>query len=214
MNLAQFFSRFAATATLAAMSLFSPLSFGAELPAEGQYVRLGQTQPADQAEQTEIIEFFAYSCPYCAMFTPYVQDWAQNLPEQVVLKRVPVAFNAGMGDLQRMYYTLEALDRLDLHETLFAAIHQKKENLFDEKALTAWAADQGIDADTFSQAFNSFGVQTRANRAKELVKQYQIEGTPTLAIGGQYLTSPALAGGYEQAIDAAQQLLDHSLQAN
>jgi len=212
MNAFSFFSRFAATATLAAMALFSPLSTAADLPSDKSYVRLNQAQPADQANQTEVLEFFAYSCPYCAMFAPHVDNWSKDLPEGVVLKRVPVAFNASMDDLQRMYYTLEALDRLDLHQLLFDALHQEKEPLFEADALTQWAVQHDIDADTFKQTFNSFGVQTKANRAKELVRLYQIDSTPTLAIGGRFLTSPALAQGYEQAVQTAQQLLDYSLQ--
>lgn len=211
MNAFSIFSRFAATATLAAMALFSPLSMAADLPAESTFMRLNEAQLPDSAEQTEILEFFAYSCPYCAMFNPHVEKWAERLPDNVVLKRVPVAFNAGMGDLQRMYFTLEALNRLDLHTALFDALHQEKQRLFDEKALTQWAVDQGVDEEQFTQTFNSFGVQTKANRATELTRQYQIEGTPTLAIGGQFLTSPAMAQGYEQAINTAQQLLDYSL---
>lgn len=206
------FSRFAATATLAAMTLFSPLSMANDLPADSSFIRLDKAQQPDNAEQTEVLEFFSYSCPYCAMFNPHVDQWTQTLPDNVVLKRVPVAFNAGMGDLQRMYFTLEALDRLDLHTPLFDALHQEKQRLFDEKALTEWAVAQGIDKDQFSQTFNSFGVQTKATRANELTRQYQIEGTPTLAVGGRFLTSPAMAQGYEQAIEVAQQLVDYSLQ--
>lgn len=213
MNTFSFFSRFAATATLAAMALFGPLqAAAAELPNDDRYVQLSQVQPADRADQVEVLEFFAYTCPYCAMFSPYVARWAQELPEGVVLKRVPVAFNASMTDLQRMYYTLEALDRLDLHTALFDALHHGKEQLFDAQALTQWAVQQGIDEQEFSQTFNSFGVQTKTNRANELAKHYHIEGTPTLAIGGRFLTSPAMAQGYSEAIDTAQQLLDYSLQ--
>lgn len=213
MNAFSLLSRFAATATLAAMALFSPLHATAnELPDDERYARLAQVQPSDRADQVEILEFFAYTCPYCAMFSPYVANWAQNLPDGTVIKRVPVAFNAGMSDLQRMYYTLEALNRLDLHDALFDTLHKDREEVFDAQALTQWAVNQGIDEQEFTQAFNSFGVQTKANRANELVKRYQIEGTPTLAIDGRFLTSPAMAQGYDEAIETAQQLLDYSLQ--
>lgn len=213
MNAFSLLSRFAATATLAAMALFSPLhAAAAELPDDQSYARLAQAQPADQADQLEVLEFFAYTCPYCAMFSPYVERWSQDLPEGTVIKRVPVAFNDSMSDLQRMYYTLEALNRLDLHNTLFDTLHKDKQEVFDAQALTQWAVQQGIDEQEFTQAFNSFGVQTKANRANELVKRYQVEGTPTLAIGGRYITSPAMAQGYDEAIEIAQQLLDYSLQ--
>src|SRR5690625_3591248 len=145
MTVLSIFSRFAATATLAAMALFSPMNFAADLPANKSYVKLSQAQPADEAEQIEVLEFFAYSCPYCAMFSPYVQNWGKTLPNNTVIKRIPVAFNANMEDLQRMYYTLEALGRLDLHHALFDAIHKEKQELFNQKALTEWAVKQGLN---------------------------------------------------------------------
>jgi thiol:disulfide interchange protein DsbA len=120
---------------------------------------------------------------------------------------VPVAFNAGMTDLQKLYYTLEAMDRLDLHPKVFEAIHQKRERIFDAKTITAWAAAQGVDKARFEQTFNSFGVQTKANKANELSNTYQIQGTPSLAVGGKFVTSPALANGYDESITKAQELV-------
>src|SRR5699024_2441068 len=205
--------RFAATATLATMALFSPLHATAnELPDDERYARLAQVQPSDRADQVEKLEYFAYTCPYCAMFSPYVANWAQNLPDGAVIKRVPVAFNAGMSDLQRMYYTLEALNRLDLHDALFDTLHNDREEVFDAQALTQWAVTQGIDEQEFTQALDSFGVQTKADRANEFVKRDQIERTPALAIDGRLLTSPAMAQGYDGGIETAQQLSDYSLQ--
>lgn len=200
-------SRLAATATLAASVMLSPMINAQELPANS-YVTLGQTIAPDSADQTEVLEFFAYSCPHCARMEPLVTQWYQNLGnENVVLKRVPVAFNAGMGDLQRTYFVLEALDRLDLHPKLFAAIHEEKRALFDKKAIRKWAADQGISAEDFDATFDAFGTQTKANRANDLVRMYQIQGTPSLAIGGKYVTSPAYTNSYEETIKVADALL-------
>jgi len=102
-------------------------------------------QPSDTAGKTEILEFFAYSCPHCATMEPLVEKWAASLPEDTVLKRVPVAFNASMSDLQRLYYSLESLGRLDLHPAVFKAIHQERKRIYTEDAIVDWIADQGID---------------------------------------------------------------------
>ncbi|HRL22321.1 thiol:disulfide interchange protein DsbA/DsbL [Alcaligenes sp. SDU_A2] len=179
------------------------------LAQQGQgYVTLNAAQPSDTTGKTEVLEFFAYSCPHCAILEPKVEAWSKTLPADVALRPVPVAFNAGMGDLQKLYYTLEAMDRLDLHPKVFEAIHQQRERLFDAKAITEWVAKQGVDKAKFEQTFNSFGVQTKANKANELARNYQIDGTPSLAVGGKYVTSPALANGYDESIRKAQELLD------
>lgn len=200
------FGRLAATATLAASVFLSPMAQAQEV-APNSYVTLGQTIPADSVGKTEVLEFFAYSCPHCALMEPLLEKWAANFDEGVVLKRVPVAFNAGMGDLQRAYFVFEFLDRLDLHPKLFAAIHQEKRALFDKKAIRKWAENNGITGDDFDKAFDSFSTQTKANRANDLIRLYQIQGTPSLAVGGQYVTSPAFTNSYDETINVADALL-------
>lgn len=209
MSYLSFFGRLAATATLAASVLISPL-VSAHEPTPNSYVTLGQAVPSDSLDKVEVLEFFAYSCPHCAVMEPLVDKWAGTLGDDVVLKRVPVAFNAGMGDLQRTYFVLEALDRLDLHPKLFAAIHQEKRPVFDKKAIKKWAESEGIDGADFDNAFDSFGVQTKANRANDLIRLYQIQGTPSLAVAGKYVTSPAYTNSYEDTLNVAEALIKQS----
>lgn len=200
------FSRLAATATLAASALLSPFTYAQEV-APTSYITLGQTVPADSIGKTEVLEFFSYSCPHCAVMEPLVEKWQNQFDDNVVLKRVPVAFNAGMADLQRTYFVFEALNRLDLHPQLFSAIHKEKQALFDKKAIKKWAAKNGISEKEFDQTYDSFGVQTKANRANDLLRLYQIQGTPSLAIGGKYVTSPAYTNDYNETIRVADALL-------
>lgn len=209
MSYLSIFNRIAATATLAASVLLSPLVQAHE-PTTTDYVTLGQAVPSDSINKTEVLEFFSYSCPHCASMEPMVEEWSKSFDENVVLKRVPVAFNAGMGDLQRTYFVFEALDRLDLHPKLFAALHQEKRSLFDKKSIRKWAADNGIDEADFDSVFDSFGVQTKANRANDLIRLYQIQGTPSLAIDGKYVTSPAFTNSYQETINVADALLKQS----
>lgn len=207
MKLNALFVRVLTGATLVAGAGLLPAT-GALAQQAGQgYVTLATAQPSDTASKTEVLEFFAYSCPHCAVLEPKLEAWTKTLPADVVLRPVPVAFNAGMGDLQKLYYTLEAMGRLDLHPKVFEAIHQQRERLFDAKTITAWAAKQGVDKAKFEETFNSFGVQTKSNKANELARAYQIDGTPSLAVGGKYVTSPALANGYDESITKAQELL-------
>src|SRR5690606_10327281 len=164
--------------------------------------------PSDTAGKTEVLEFFAYSCPHCASMEPLVEKWAKSLPEDTVLKRVPVAFNASMVDLQKLYYSLESLGRLDLHPAVFKAIHQERKRIYTQDAIIDWVAEQGVDKTKFESVFKSFGIQTKIARANELTDTYGIQGTPSLAVGGKYVVSPSMTGSYQGAIDEAQRLLE------
>ncbi|HUG57921.1 MAG TPA: thiol:disulfide interchange protein DsbA/DsbL, partial [Candidimonas sp.] len=165
-------------------------------------------QPSDTSGKIEVLEFFAYTCSHCNAMEPMVEAWAKTLPENVVLKQVPVAFNASMADLQKLYYSLESLNRLDLHPAVFKAIHDEKKRIYDAKAITDWVVSKGVDRKAFEDVFNSFGINSKVMRADELAKVYKIEGTPSIAVGGQYVTSPSMTNSYEGAIAQAQKLVD------
>ncbi|NYT83279.1 thiol:disulfide interchange protein DsbA/DsbL [Alcaligenaceae bacterium] len=176
--------------------------------ANAKYVTIEPAQPSDTAGKIEVLEFFAYTCPHCNALEPLVEKWSKTLPDNVVLRRVPVAFNASMEDLQKLYYSLEAMDRLDLHPAVFKTIHVQRKRIFDANAITDWIADQGVDRKAFQDVFNSFGVKSKVMRANELAKAYKIDGTPSVAVGGKYVTSPSLANSYEGTVTEAQRLLD------
>jgi hypothetical protein len=78
----------------------------------------------------------------------------------------------------------------------------------DERRLREFIDKQGIDKKKFIDTFNSFSVQSKVNRVRQLMEAYRIDGVPTVVIDGQYITSPsivgsALRGQSEQALNAA-----------
>ena len=202
-----FISRLAGAAALGLAALL-PLSAHAQKAA---YTTVTPAQPSDTPGKVEVLEFFAYGCPHCATMEPMVDKWAETLPENVVLRRVPVAFNASMADLQRLYYVLESLDRLDLHPKVFNVLHKERKPMYNSAAIGDWLATQGIDKATYEATARSFGVTSKVARATELEKDYDIQGTPTLGVAGTYTTSPSMTGSYEGTITQAQKLLDEAL---
>lgn len=198
-------TRFAAAAALAASSLFATASH-AQSPQ--QYVEINPPQPTNTPGKIEVLEFFAYTCPHCAVIEPMVSEWAKTKPADVVLKQVPIAFNASMKPLQQLFYTLETLNRPELNAKVFNAMHVERKRLFDKKAMGDWAAEQGIDRAQFDSVFDSFSVETQVQRANQLAQSYKVEGTPSFAVGGKYMTSPSLAGNsYEGALQEINRLI-------
>ncbi|MCU0930590.1 MAG: thiol:disulfide interchange protein DsbA/DsbL [Serpentinimonas sp.] len=152
------------------------------------FLRLPQPAPVEApAGQVEVVEFFAYSCVHCFNFEPMFEDWIQKKPAHVTVRRTPVAFNAGFEPMQRLYYTLEALNLVgDLHAKVFKAIHVDRQRLTTADAITAWVVKQGVDQKRFTDMYNSFGVVGKARRATTLQDAYRVEGTPALGIAGRY----------------------------
>ena len=213
------FSRIFLVTALAA-SFVAP---SAQAQSDQDYITIAP-QPSDTPDKIEVLEFFAYTCPHCATMESLMQVWEQKAPQDVVVKRVPIAFNASMEPLQRLYFTLEALNLTastnrsttlgplnrtdDLHPKVFAAIHDQRQSLFTKPAITDWAVKQGIDKAQFEKAFDSFSVNSQVQRANQLTTAYRIEGTPALAVGGKFVTSPVMAGNsYAGAIEQLDKLI-------
>lgn len=186
---------------------FVPFS-QAQAQSQGRYQTLQAVQPSETSGKIEVLEFFAYTCPHCKAMEPLVENWSKTLMGDVTLTRVPVAFNASMADLQKLYYTLENMDRLDLHSAVFKALHDERKSLFTEGEIIDWAEEQGLDRQHFSDIYNSFGIQSRVTRANELAKNYQIESTPSVAVGGRYVTTPGMTNSYAATLVEADKLIE------
>ncbi|MBC8119658.1 MAG: DsbA family protein, partial [Burkholderiaceae bacterium] len=61
-------------------------------------------------------------------------------------------------------------------------------------------ATNGIDRKQWLDAYNSFSVGARVNRAGQLWRAYKIDGTPSMAIDGKYVTAPSMAGSREGSL--------------
>ena len=161
----------------------------AELVVGRDYVVLNPAQATDNPAKIEVIEFFSYGCPHCSDLNPAANKWAAKLPSDVVFRRIPVGFNNPFYQLMaKLYYALEAIGELArLDSAAFDAIHAKGLRLIDDKSVLEWVSGQDVDAKKFSDAFNSFGVISKAKRADQMAQSSKIQGVPALLVDGRYL---------------------------
>ncbi len=162
----------------------------------------------DAPGKIEVLEFFQYGCPHCRAMDPLVAQWQQNLPDDVVVHHVPVAFNQSMTSWQYLYYTLDAMDRMDLQSDVFAAVQTRRDPLNSMDRVLDWAESHDLDRDEFEAMYKSFGIAAKVKRANQLIESYQINSVPTFAVDGRFLTSPAQANGYEQTLEVVDTLLE------
>lgn len=159
------------------------------------YRTLDKPQQTDSGKKVEVTEFFWYSCPHCNAFEPDLEAWVKKQGDNIVFKRVPVAFRDSMIPQQKLYYALEAMGKVDeMHAKVFNAIHVQHQRLDTDNAIGDFMAKNGIDKKKFLDVYNSFGVQSKARRAAQLQGDYQVDGVPLVAIDGRFLTSPSIVG--------------------
>ncbi|NEX63265.1 thiol:disulfide interchange protein DsbA/DsbL [Noviherbaspirillum galbum] len=182
---------------LAALSLgFVALVAGAA-PANPQngvdYRTLDKPQQTDSGKKVEVTEFFWYSCPHCFALDPELEAWVKKQGDKINFRRVPVAFRDSMVPQQKMFYALEAMGKgEELHRKIFNTIHAQRQPLDSESQIVDFLTKQGVDKQKFLETYNSFTVQTKAQRAKQLQNAYNIDGVPLLAVEGRYMTSPSI----------------------
>jgi thiol:disulfide interchange protein DsbA len=200
-----------ATGAAALAALGSPhLAWAQKKPEEGrEFKTLDKTVPVEAAAgKVEVVEFFWYSCPHCNAFEPQLEGWVKKLPADVSFRRVPVAFRDDFVPQQRLYYTLEAMGKVDeLHRKVFNAIHVEKQPTTKEDQILAWAQKNGLDPAKFKEVYNSFSVQTKARKASQLQEAFQVEGVPALGVAGRWYTDGSLAGNMPRALQVTDFLL-------
>lgn len=205
------FSRAAAGAAVVSSAWFSPLvQAQARKPKAGtDYQVLDVRAPVDApAGKIEVVEFFWYSCPHCNAFEPMLDAWSKKLPKDVVLRRVPVAFQDSFVPQQRLFYALEAMGLLEkLHTKVFTAIHQDRVNLTKGDAIVEWISRQGVDKAKFLEQYNSFSVASKVTRATQLQNAYKVEGVPALGVAGRFYTDGSMAQSMERALQVVESLV-------
>jgi thiol:disulfide interchange protein DsbA len=170
-----------------------------------EYVLVDPPQPpleASTGKKVEVIEFFYYGCPHCYNLQPALKAWLKSAPADVDFKRMPTVFRESWIPLTRTYYALEAIGVLEkLHDDVFSAVHQQNANLGDRKLLLDWAGRRGVDTKKLGEAYDSFAVQTKSQRSLQLTRAYGITGTPSVVVGGRYMTGPSMTLNADNSIN-------------
>ena len=158
------------------------------------YTELKKPQPVASASKVEVWAFFSYHCSHCATLDPALQAWKAKLPADVDFRQVQIVWDKEMAPLAQLFATVQLLKLERLHTPIFTAMIQEKQNLRDEKVLAAWLKTQNVDVKSFMETYRSFSVTNQATRAAQITRDYAIDGTPTIVVGGRYVvpsTAPA-----------------------
>ncbi|MFV2004719.1 MAG: thiol:disulfide interchange protein DsbA/DsbL [Gammaproteobacteria bacterium] len=186
----------------------SVLLHAADLTAGVNYKEL-QQQPTDTGDKIEVLEFFWYGCPHCYTFEPYLQSWKKTKPANVEFIRLPAMFRPDWEIQAKAYYALSVMGVIeDVHGKIFDAIHKDKKRLNKLELIADFVEKNGVNRQQFVKEYNSFAVDSMVRKAKKKQKAYQIQGVPSVAINGKYLTTGKMAGSYDNLIKIINHLVE------
>lgn len=190
--------------------VFTPLLATAQNYVEGENYDLisPAVRTADPA-RIEVVEFFWYGCGHCYNFEPLITAWKKTLADDVDFQGSPAIWNKPMELHARAFYTAQVLGVFDtMHPALFQAMNVDHKKLASEDEIQALFVANGVAAEDFSKAFNSFGVSSQVKQAAARAKAAKITGTPALMVDGKYHVSTRKAGSQADMLKVSDFLIE------
>jgi thiol:disulfide interchange protein DsbA len=167
------------------------------------YLRVPIPQPTQVAPgHVEVNEVFWYGCGHCYTLDPTLENWRESKAEFIEFRRIPVMWGPAHRQHARLFYTLQALGRDDLHPKVFDAIHRGGHMLATDgdddaaRALhLAFLKDHGVSEKDFNAAYDSKSVTDNLRSAQEATERFAVASVPLIIVNGKYTTSVSMAGG-------------------
>ncbi len=161
----------------------------------------------------EVAEVFWYGCGHCYNLEPALSSWAKELPGDVSFVRIPVMWNPTNEIHGRIYYTAEALGKLDqISPAVFRSIHVDNRPMTDEKDIQQLFEQNGVSAADFNKVFRSFSIESQLKRAKDLTLKYRVKGVPLLVIDGKFTTDGPEIRNHQDLLAVTDELIKRERQ--
>ncbi|WP_110669393.1 thiol:disulfide interchange protein DsbA/DsbL [Salinicola halophilus] len=183
----------------------------AAAPVEGQDYQVIDEPMASEApsDQIEVTEVFWYGCPHCYALESTLNDWVDQLPDDVTFDRLAAPLGQVWEQHAKAFYAAESLGiEEDLRQDFFDAIHEKGQRLTEEDDIAAFFANYGVTEDEARKALNSFGVKSQIQQASAKMRAYKLMGVPDLIVDNRYVVTPDSAGSLENMTQIASALID------
>jgi len=194
------------------------LKLGAAAPApatsaqfrEGaNYQKIVPAQPTGVAPgKVEVAEIFWYGCGHCFSLEPTIESWRnKGKAPYIEFVRIPAMWNEATRMHARVFYTAEALGKLDaVHSLIFREIHVNGNQLNSVEKIATFFKQHGVASEDFTKTFSSFAVENKLQRADLLNRRYRVESVPVMIVNGKYKTDVSDAGGETQLFTLVNEL--------
>jgi thiol:disulfide interchange protein DsbA len=153
------------------------------------------------SEDNTIRLYFSFTCTYCKQIHSFVRTWGQSLPDGMVFVETPVinenkssqmlasAFKYVKENSRNEYY----LDKFT--ENIYKHIHKISTTDELSRLIKEGMTSSKINTKNFLKSFKNEQFLAELNYSKTQQNDYGIEVTPTIVVGGKYLTHLGYVGG-------------------
>jgi thiol:disulfide interchange protein DsbA len=160
-------------------------------------------------DKIEVAEFFWYGCGHCYTFEPVIGQWKKTLADDVEFRGIPAMWGGAMELHAKAFYAAQALGVSEtMHPVLFQAMNVDRLPLKSESDIAELFVANGVSAEDFNKAFNSFGVGSQVRQASAAARSAKITGTPSLMVNGKYMISSRKAGSHANMLKLVDYLVE------
>lgn len=167
------------------------------------YTVLSQPLSIPLDGKAHVEEFFWYGCPHCFQLEKPLNEWKENLPNNVKFSQTPAQFSRAWRLHARLFYVAKALGVLDkVNTSIFRAIHLDKKRLLSKSDQREFLVEKAnVSAADFDRAYDGFSVVSSLKRADQRVRQTDLRGVPALLVNGKYLVNSSVPGGHDAMLN-------------
>jgi len=179
------------------------------LPATAKQQTAVQSFLAMDQGKIQVAEFFSYKCPGCYALEGHFMAWAAKQPQDVAIRKVPVAFGPTWAPLAKAYFVIEQMGKADqLSGVIFSAIHKDRKSLETQSEIAVLLSQHGVNLADFNAAYESFNVNRLWTQAQLVTQQEGVTSVPAVVVNGEYLTHLGLAKDSDQLMQVLDFLIE------
>lgn len=190
------------------------LALGLSSPAlaltEGKdYETLPKAMPQVQKDKIEVLEFFGYFCIHCKNLDPILLKHVKQLPSDAYFQADHVVWDPkNHSGFARLAAAVNHSGvKHQANPVIFSAIFDQQIDLNDPNVTAQWLAQQtAFDGKKVLASYNSFTNQTQASRMADRTVEFDVQGTPTVIVGGKYKV--LFHNGYENGMKTIDELIN------
>lgn len=166
-------------------------------------------------DEHKVFAFFLFSCPFCRQHMPTFEAWGATLPAPLRFEAVPIPYE--QADLQgaRAFFAVRraAPEKLAAFtQAAYVLVQDSGAAAGTQEPYLAAAKEAGIDRARLDRWWNDKVIAQEIVQARRRTDRYRVAVTPTLAIGGQFVTEAGRTNGdYTTLITLANGIISQML---
>lgn len=164
----------------------------------------------DELGDPDVIEFFTYGCSHCQTFAPLMTQW-EHINKDRAVAYIPVVWNDTAILHAKLFYYIKDMPEFEvLHQGLYDLVStfSRTDSIDDQKVMfLAYLQEQGMNPIEIIKALDSNQFEKELEFSAEMVKVFDITGTPNVVVNSHYKVNNSALKKLEEILITAEQLM-------